>query len=773
MVIVKNGKIIDMENVEKILEIQKIKNEVAKYARTPVSKELVEELGPSSSFDFLTNEFNKLKEMMDITYEFGDIPIHGELNMYNEIQYAKKGNVFDELKLNLIRSEIQNTVEVIKYSMWIDYDCEYLNNLFTKLKADELVYSKITAAISVENRVKDSASKELAEIRRKITSLNKDIHTTLSKLLSKYSDKLNGDSFVLRNGRYAIPINTSLKASVDGIIQDVSDSGQTTFIEPKEVLALENEMYIYELKEKDEISKILSELTDLVVANSQQLLQNNSIIGELDFIDCKAKYAKEIDANIPQLNREFSLKLINAKHPLIDKNICVPNDFILGKEKTLMVISGPNAGGKTIALKTVATLCYMVKLGLAISASVDSEVPVFENIYSEIGDAQSIESNLSTFSGHISNLSVVFQYITSRDLVVIDELCNGTDPREGEALSVAIAKFLISKCTISLISSHYPLLKKFAFSNEHILNASFLFNEKTVTPTFKILLGVSGKSYGFLISKKYGLSQEIIDDARRIYESSFESEDDKKIAKIDEKERYLLTKEEKLKNRQESLTNLRDDLNKREKELRDKENKLKSQKIDKFDVFLNDKYNEINNIYQQFLKDKDARKAEAKLDKINVKKKKNENITLDDYVEIKSLGIKGRISRMNGNKVTISSSDGISYNATKDLCEIIEAPKERLKTSINIDNFIMGQKNVSHSLNLVGYHIDEGIAALDKYLDDCVLRGLKNVKVIHGFGSGQLKKAIHEYLKTKKNIKSFRLGNELDGGAGATVIELK
>ena len=763
-----------MKNIENVLEIQKIKESIFKYSKTPISKRLINELKPSKDFDFLSGEFAKLKEMIEITSSFGDLPVKSELDMYDEISYARKGNVFDELTLNLIKSEIQNTVEVIKYSMWIDYDSKYLSNLFVGLKADELLYSKISNAISIENKVKDNASKELAQIRQKLTYLNKEIHDTLIRLMAKHSDKVTGENFVIRNGRYAIPINTSLKASVEGIIQDVSDSGQTTFIEPKEVLALENEMYVYELKEKDEISKILSELTNLVVDNSDQLIKNNEILGELDFIDCKAKYAKEIDANIPLLNKDFKLRLIAARHPLIDKNVCVPNDFKLGDDhKTLMIISGPNAGGKTIALKTVATLCYMVKLGLAIPANVDSIVPVFDNIYAEIGDAQSIESNLSTFSGHISNLSVIFQYITSRDLVVIDELCNGTDPREGEALSVAIAKFLINKGSISLISSHYPLLKKFGFTNEHVLNASFLFNEKTVTPTFKILLGVSGKSYGFLISKKFGLEQSIIDDAKHIYDSSFENENDRKIAKIDEKERYLLTKEEKLKNRQESLANLRDDLNKKEKELRDKENKLKGQKIDKFDVFLNDKYNEIMNIYQEFMRTKDLKKAEAKLDKINVKKKKNENISLNDYVEIKSLGIKGKVTRVNGNRITITSSDGISYNATKDLCEIIDAPKESLKSTINVDKFIMNQKNVSHSLNLVGYHIDEGIAALDKYLDDCILQGLKNVKVIHGFGSGQLKKAIHEYLKTKKSVESFKLGDQLDGGQGATIIELK
>lgn len=762
-----------MNKLEKTLEIGKIRDSLIKLTKTPIGKEKIEALKPSSNYDFVVSEFNKLKEMMNIHYNNGELPIKSELNVYDEIQYAKKGNIFDELKLNLIKSEIQNTAEVIKFSMSLDYDLKYLNQLFFQLKADEFLYGKIVSTISLENTVKDSASEELSSIRRRITQLNKDIHHTLNKLMSRYSDKLNGDNFVIRNGRYAIPINTSFKNSIDGIVQDVSDSGQTTFIEPKEVLALENELYVFEIKEKDEVSKILSELTDLVVARSEQLIKNNEVIGELDFISAKAKYAKEIDGSIPQINKRYYMNLISARHPLIEKEICVPNDFRLGADKTLMIISGPNAGGKTIALKTVASLCYMVKLGLPIPASQDSEVPLFDKIYAEIGDYQSIESNLSTFSGHISSLSVVFQYITSKDLVVIDELCNGTDPREGESLSVAIAKFLIKKNVCSLISSHYPLLKKFGFTNDKVLNASFLFNEKTVTPTFKILLGVSGKSYGFLISKKFGLDASIIEDAKQIYDKSFETESDKKIAKIDEKERYLLQKEEKLKARQETLTNLREDLNKRDKELRDKENKIKSQKIDKFDAFLNDKYNEVINIYEEFKRTNDIKKAEARLDKINVKKKKNENIELNDYVEIKQLGIKGRITRMSGHKVEITSTDGISYKATKDLCEKIEAPKEKLKSTISIDNFIMNSKNVSRSLNLVGYHLDEGIAALDKYLDDCILRGLKNVKVIHGFGSGQLKKAIHEYLKTKSNVKSFRIGNELDGGAGSTIIELK
>ncbi|MBP5694888.1 MAG: hypothetical protein J6X03_05590, partial [Bacilli bacterium] len=529
-----------MKDVEQVLEIEKIKKEVLKYSRTVIGKKKILNLKPSSNFDQISHQYNDLGEMIDVLREFGEIPIRSEIDIYELINDAKKGVVFDEITLNSIKSEIQSCVDVIKYSMFNEYDYKNLNKYFLDLKADELVYSKINQTITQENTVKDSASRELAQIRSKIYSLNKEIHNSLGKMLNKYKDKLSGDNFVIKNGRFAIPINTIYKASVDGIIQDVSDSGQTTFIEPREVLELENEMYVQQLKEKEEVTRILTEITRLVVSHGHLLINNSNIISDLDFICCKAKYANEIYGNIPYLTKEYKFKLYDAKHPLINRDVCVGNDYYLGKDKTLMLISGPNAGGKTIALKTISIIAYMVKLGLPIPAGVDSEMCVFDNIYLDIGDSQSIESNLSTFSGHISNISVILKSISSRDLVVLDELCSGTDPKEGEALAVSIVKYLLDKKVLSLVTSHYELLKKYGFTNDQILNASFLFNEKTIEPTFKVLLGVSGKSYGFLISKKFGLDQNIINYAKITYENSFENEQDKKIAKLDEKERYLL-----------------------------------------------------------------------------------------------------------------------------------------------------------------------------------------------------------------------------------------
>lgn len=762
-----------MNKVEEVLEVDKIRQNIKKFTKTIIAKQKIELLTPSSDFNFVKKELNKLNQALKTMNLYGDFPIRSELDMFDTINFAKKGNVFNEITLNNIKEEIQVTIDTIKYSLSITEDFDDLNELFMSLKANEKLYNEINSAISIDNTVKDSASKALFDIRKNIYSLNKNIHTTLNKLFSKHKDKLSGDNFVLRNGHYAIPVNSSFKSNFDGIVQDVSDSGLTTFIEPKEILELENELAVLKIKERDEINKILFALTNKVVEDGNNLINNNEVLGELDFLSAKVKYAKEIDANIPKLNKEKTFKLFNARHPLIDKNICVPNDFILGNDKTLMIISGPNAGGKTIALKTIAICSYMVKLCLAIPVSVDSEICVFDKIYVEIGDKQSIESNLSTFSAHISSISVIFQYLTSSDLVVIDELCNGTDPKEGEALAVAIVKKLLKIGALTIVSSHYELLKKYGFTNKQILNASFIFNEKNVTPTFKILLGVSGKSYGFLISKKYGLESDIITEAKKIYEDSFASEDDKKLHALDEKERYLATKEEKLKVRQESLNREKENLNRLNKNLKEKEIKLKNNKIDKFDTYLNDKYNEINNIYNAFIKDKDIKKAEAKLDKINLNKKKNENITAGNYVSLKNLGIIGKVVSENGNKITISSSDGFTVKATKDQCELIEPPKDTLKPQIDADKYILNQKPISSSINLVGYRVDDATIALDKYLDDCVLKGLKEVKVIHGYGSGKLREGIHKFLKTRKNVQSFRIGSELDGGSGSTIVTLK
>ena len=580
---------------------------------------------------------------------------------------------------------------------------------------------------------------------------------------------------MLRDGTFVLPISSSYKNNINGLVLDMSASGQTTFIEPLEIVNLENSKHILEIQEKEEVNRILKELTNFVIKEEDLLIKNDKIIGYLDFLSAKVHYAKEIDGIVPILSDKQEIKLYLARHPLLDKKTVVANDFILGNEKTLMVISGPNAGGKTVALKTVSILAYMTKLGLPISAESNSVVGFFRKIYIDIGDSQSIENNLSTFSAHISILSVLLKYISSKDLVVIDELGNGTDPKEGEALSMAVAEFLLDKKCLTLISSHYNLLKQFGLANPKVLSASFIFDEKLIEPTFKIIYDVTGKSYGFKIARKYGLNNSIVNRAEKIYEKNFIDNEDRKLQILEDKERNIHEKIEDLKQKQKELDKFQNELSKKSAALNLKEEKLKERKIEDFDDYMDSKIDEINNIVEEF-KASNKTKSNDYIDKINslsLTKKKNEKLSVGDYVEIKSIGMTGQIIRLNGKKVTITTGDGLNLNTDIDKCEKINKPATYKPKPSNLDQLIYGKKPISSSLNLVGYHIDEGIDALDTYLSECFARGIKSVKIIHGFGTGQLRNAIHEHLKTLKYVKSFKLGDETNGGSGATIVTLK
>jgi len=606
--------------------------------------------------------------------------------------------------------------------------------------------------------------------------IDKEIHKQIISLSNYYHDFLVNDSYVLRNGHFALAINSSDKNKVDGIIHDISDSGQTTFVEPTIIVNLENQRQVLTIQEKDEVNRILRELTNECIDNESVLIANNKIIGQFDLLSAKVKYGIEYDAIIPTISDKQEVFLIKARHPLLEKSIVVPNDFIMNEEHPMMLISGPNAGGKTVALKTVATLSLLIKYAIPITASPDSRIAFFKNIWASIGDNQSIESNLSTFSSHINELSVILKYIFSKDLVIIDELGSGTDPKEGDALSVAIAKYLLQKKCITMITSHFPLLKKYGLSNSKIINASFLFNQDILEPTFKMLLGVSGKSYGFLIAKKFGLPQDIIFDAKKIYNKNYNSEIDIKIDDLDSKEQELLRKEEILKGKEFEIRNKISELNAKEKLLDEKENKLKERKIEEFDELIDSKIDELNEIYNNFINVKDKKslkEAENKLNNLSLYKKKTEKLNVGDFVYVKSLNAKGKIIRINGNKISFNDDSGFTLTTNEENCEKIDPPTEKLISTRNIDSELENLKPLAQSLNLVGYHIDEGLEKLDEYLDACTLRKYKEVKIIHGYGSGQLRNAIHNYLKKSPYVASFKLGDESYGGSGVTIVKLK
>lgn len=763
-----------MKKAKDVLEITKVIDLINNYILTIKGKEILYSFKIYNDKKSLIREYSKIDEMRRIYELKGNLPIFSKLDIEKEINDLKKGNFLNEDKIMLLKDEIKSTYDLNLFYKKLNERFIYIEELFTKIKPNLVLLDKISKTFSNNGEILDSASIELAHIRKEIRNIDKKIREEISNLFISNKEKVIGDNYQIKNGHFVLPVNTSLKKNVPGIIQDISDSGQTTYIEPFQIAELENDKSILELKERDEINKILNEFKNLIIFDSSQLILNNKSIGEIDYLLSKVKYLKAYNLITPKIIDTESFKLINAKHPLIDKNICVGNNFILGNDKTLMLISGPNAGGKTIALKTIGTLTFLSKLAIPLNCDEGSEIGVFNNIYVDIGDNQSIESNLSTFSSHISNISYILKNVTNKDLILFDELCNGTDPKEGEALSIAISEFLISKKVISIISSHYTLLKKFGLDNKSVLNASFIFDEKKIKPTFKLLLGVSGKSYGFLIANKFGIDENIINNAKEIFEKNYMSDENRKLELLEEKEREIIKKEDKLKIYEQKISKMQSDLDKEKNLISKKEEDLKNKKIKDFDNILDKKYREINNIYNEYIKEKNHKKTLDKLAEISLEESKIENISLGDTVLIKNIETKGVVSDIRKNKVKVIDDSGFSFNTTLDNLKKINLPKSnKIISSINIDDSILNQKVTPSSLNLIGYHIYEGIEALKDYLSEAYSKKLSNVKIIHGFGSGKLREAIHEELRKNKYVKEFSLGNETNGGNGSTIVKLK
>ncbi len=762
-----------MDKAYKILEIDEIIKKIDKYIKTYKGKYLLNNLEANKDFDIVNVSLNKLKEFDEYVFKYGDLPIYSTLDLFPLLSKVKKGDILSEEDLVKIKEEIENIADLNKFFFKHKFEFNYLMPLIKDFSSPNDFYNLINNVIGKDGLIKDDASKKLNEIRNKKYRLNNDLHKQIRESLAKYSEFLSQNNFTLKGGSYCLAISSSYKSFVKGIVKDISDSGLTTFITPFEVVDIENEIHIIELEESLEISRILRDLTIKFLSLEDVFKKNNNAIGELDLLSAKIKYKEEVGANIILPSRSKIIKLLDAKHPLIDKKVVVGNDFIMDKNHIQMIISGPNAGGKTIALKTVAILSYLEKMALPINCSPDSEISIFNHIYIDIGDSQSIESNLSTFSGHISSLAVIFKYLSSKDLVVIDEIGNGTDPKEGESLAIAVAKYLLNKECFSLITSHYDGVKKFGLSNENIINASFIFNEKKIQSTFKLMFGIGGKSYGFLIAKKYGLDSSIISDAINIYNKKYLTKEEVRIRKIENKEIDLKELETKLSELKNNLKKKEEELKVKENELNIKEEKLKNKKLDELDEYLDKKYDEINDIYDEFLVNKNKKETEKKLDQVIEEKTSDDIIEIGDFVYIKSLDSRGKVINKNKNKLEVYLNNGLKIKIDENKATKTVADVKKVRTSKNVDDMVFNIKNVPSSLNLIGYHIDEGIDALGKYLDDCSIRHLKEVKVIHGFGSGKLREAIHQYLSKSIYVESFRLGSELDGGNGVTIIKLK
>lgn len=769
-----------MLDVYQTLEIAKVLEEVASYSRSEIAREKILSLKMLPK-EVVVHDLTLLDEMMNYILRFGDISFSSSSNLKPIIESAIKEGVLTPSDLDKVAGDIESANKIYKQFSKID-KTKYFNlqklgeSLFDLSELEKKIRKIVLPNLSIS----DDASPKLSSIRKEIIKKEQEVRASSNELIQKYHEYLSENSISIRNGHFVLPVKTSYKNKINGIIHDFSSSGQTTFIEPSSMVNLSNQIYALKVDEQEEIYRLLKELSLLVKKHSSEIESNNKILAEFDYIAAKAHYSNKYKSFVSEISDEPIIDLKKARHPLLDQSKVVANDFYFDKDNRIIIISGPNAGGKTVALKTLGILVMMNQMGLAIPTISKAKLSYFPKIYADIGDNQSLSDNLSTFAAHVSNLSTITHFVKEDDLVLLDELGTGTSPNEGSSLALAISDFLVKKNCFAFISSHYEAMKEYPYRQKAVQNAMMVFDEKKLEPTYVLKIGYPGRSYGLEMAKRYRLDAKVIEDSKKYLQKSSTKGVNDVLEKLNatlrenellennlkEKTRQIEIKEKDLKHQAKVLQEKRDNLLEDVDEIKEQLIKDAKKEIDKI----------IRNKNNPNTKVSDLLKVKQQLDHLFDEEEENkeiEEISLGDYVKIESLGITGKVVRINKNKVDIISEEGMTYKTTLDSITKTEAPKGVKKTKTNVDELVNYKSNVKMELNIIGEHIDEGIAKLSKYLDDARLRNFKEVRIIHGMGSGALRQAVHEYLDKCSFVEEYHLGGQFDGSSGATIVKLK
>lgn len=790
------------EKTLRVLEYNKILNLLLEKAESQLGKDLVKKVQPSTNKDEIISLLEETDEALSILIHRGNPPLYGIHNIGPETKRAEMGGslspgglikISDSLRVS---RALKNFIKETQSDKSPNYPI--VEGLVGGLRVFKNIEDEINNAIIGENEVSDNASSALRSIRRQIIGKNDAVKDKLNSIINSQSSKkyLQDSIVTMREGRYVIPVKQENRGNVPGLVHDVSSSGATAFVEPMAVVELNNQLRELEVKEREEIERILAELSSLVALESESIFNNQKILAQLDFIFAKGKLALDMKATKPILNDRGYINIKQGRHPLLGVSNVVPTDVYLGDEFTSLIITGPNTGGKTVTLKTVGLFTLMAQSGLNIPADYNSEIAVFDQVFADIGDEQSIEQSLSTFSSHMTNIVDILNNVGLNSLILFDELGAGTDPTEGAALAMSILDHLLKMNVRTIATTHYSQLKLYALTTENVRNASVEFNVETLRPTYRLLIGVPGKSNAFEISKRLGLQEFVIDYARELVsQENIEFEDVLQAIERDrletehnrEEAERLKTEIEKLK---VDLSTEKD----KTKEMRDKI--LQKAKEEARDLLKNAKLetdliiSELRDISSEVGKERNKRIQEAKdmlstkidevdnsisRDVLNVKSKKPpKNLKIGETVEVLSLNQSGEILTLpdEGGNLTVQvgimkvnvhiSSLRRSNSNTSDKVE------QRSKTIISSKS-----KTIKNEIDLRGRNIEEAILELDKYIDDTYIAGLKEVYVIHGKGTGALREGLQSYFRRHRLIKSHRVGKYGEGGTGVTVLEMK
>lgn len=771
-----------MQDIYSKFEFDKILVSVSSFARTEVGKNKILSLRMFADSSSLEEEKAKLREMMDLLDRFGRMPIDVSSDLSKAVELAKKGGTLDVEELEKAAYDVIESRQIRHYFASVTMSpllLEYAKN-FPNL---DFLEKDIHKVIAPDMSIYDNASPKLKGIRVAITRLENEMKKKLGFVLDQNKVYLSDTTLTIKNGHYVLPVANAYKNKVKGIVQDVSGSGETTFIEPDVLVELNNKMYELRNDEREEIRRLLFMLSQEIAGSSDSIILNNQMIGYLDFLQSKALYGDSIAGHVGVYSKEPLIDIHGARHPLIDKIKVVPNDFLLTEKTSLVVISGPNAGGKTVALKTLGLLVVMNQCGLPLPVLEGASLSFFNHVYCDIGDSQSISDNLSTFSGHMENVGEILSSVGGKDLVLLDEVGTGTSPKEGEAIAYAVINYLLKKHAFTLVSSHFEGLKAYALSASGICNASMVFDEKNLLPTYKLKMGLPGESYGLVVAKRFGIPDEVLTSAKEYESRHEETSVTEAIKKLSEVSRETELERQKMVAHEA-------DLNKKETQLKDKEAKL----AEREKHYLSDVEEKKNAILEGYSEQMETilhsvQRGDVKLHEVIAAKKElddlrsvaseehyHEDLAMGDYVNIPSVYASGRITALDGKKVEVTTKEGFTFKTKTDKLVKVEEPKEEpvAETSaLKLDEMAF-QKSLPLELNLIGQHVDEAQLNLDKYLDDCRLKGFKRVRIIHGWGSGALRNLVRDYCDSHKDfIVSYEGAGGAEGGGGATIVHLK
>lgn len=792
--------------VLKTVEYNKIINMLADYASCDGGRAKCQSLEPITDLDAINKAQQNTSDALTRIFKKGTLDFSGTYNIAESMARLEIGGAISIQELIQCVSLLNVVKRAIAYNRSDREEApDSLTAYFNNLEPEAQVRDEINRCIISEDTIADDASSGLKNVRRQMGVTNEKIRSQMNSMLGSYSAYLQDNVITMRNGRYCLPVKAEYKNTVKGMVHDQSSTGSTYFIEPASIVDLNNKLRELELQEKEEIEKILATLSALVYQVKDSILNDYDILVELDFIFTKGRLAQEMNGVAPIFNEKGIINLRGARHPLIDKDQVVPIDIALGEDYNLLIVTGPNTGGKTVSLKTCGLFCLMGQAGLHIPAKDRSQLAIFDEIFADIGDEQSIEQSLSTFSSHMVNIVRTLAYIDKhpekRYFTIFDELCSGTDPAEGAALAISILDRLLKLGVTTMATTHYSELKLYALSTPNVENASCEFSMETLSPTYHLLIGVPGKSNAFAISKKLGLPEDIISYAQNQIDDDSKSFEDILID-LEQRRVQMERDQDSITHDKNEIAKLRESIQSREDKLRESHDKILRQANEEAAKILSEakeladatirdfnKYAKSNPDiammeYQRSELGKEVAKHRNETNVIKKpaapKHKVPKKLVVGDLVRVVSMNTKATVLSVPDSKGNVKVQMGIMQSKVnirdlellqeQDTATIAKAGSKRKGGG----GYGLGKAaTISPEINLIGLNSDEAIARLDKYLDDAYISHLKSVRIVHGKGSGILRKAVQQYLKKQKFVDEFHLGEFGEGDSGVTIATFK